>query len=344
MAIDVPYSFLVRDGDQAWSCGQLALDRDANVLAAGDLVAQSQIVAGHVAEIIGRAGMAPADVARLVLFTHAGHMADADAMCSAFRAALSPDVILDVVAVPHFYYDGVVLEVDVFCGALGPASPTAPGVSIRRDAEMAWVSINSGEYRLDDVLSAVDVDTSALLSAHWTAPDEVLGEVTTVAAAHGLLPDAGAVTTAGRGAASANGRLVFTTDSTVQEPVESIGPVIITGSRSHRFGWVQARSVDTSAGLVEQTRQIMAGIEQRLGAHGVDFDAVVKATSLYVGGSSAEELHDNMTVRNGYYTKPGPASTGLPVFGLAGDRSRIVVDVTYAKGSANGSSGRPADG
>ncbi len=76
----------------------------------------------------------------------------------------------------------------------------------------------------------------------------------------------------------------------------------------------------------------MAVIDQALHEHGIGFDAVVKSTSHYVGGGSPDELHDNMAVRNRYYDKPGPASTGLPVFGLAGDDSRIAVDVLAVRG------------
>lgn len=164
-----------------------------------------------------------------------------------------------------------------------------------------------------------------------------------MAAGAWLLPDAGAAIASGTGG-SAAGRLVFAHEPVVAESASTVDDVEITATRSDSFGWVQARSIDTDADLVGQTRQIMAAIEARLSAHGVDFDAVVKSTSLYTGGSSAGELHDNMSVRNAYYESPGPASTGLPVFGLADGRSRIVVDVTYAKGSANGSSGNPAEG
>ncbi len=41
------------------------------------------------------------------------------------------------------------------------------------------------------------------------------------------------------------------------------------------------------------------------------FAAVCKATTRYVGSSAAQALHDNMQVRNAYYRRPGPASTGL---------------------------------
>ncbi|MGZ0218707.1 MAG: RidA family protein [Acidimicrobiales bacterium] len=351
MAIDVPYSFLVRDGNHAWSCGQLALDRNSNVIMPGDLPAQSKIVADYVAEILARAGLSADSLIRLVLFVDAGHLSDSDAMCAAFYSKFSTEVILDVVPVPHFYYDGVVLEVDVFCGGAGPWSTTAAAVSLRTDSDMVWASINTpgssvraAVDQLDIELAAVGTDRSHLLSAHWTVPTGKSLNVADTVADMALFPDPGAVVSAGADNATANGRFVFTTGPVITDAAATVDNVVISATRSGRFGWVQARSIDRNVDLVEQTRQIMTAIEARLAAHGVGFDAVVKATSLYTGGSSAAELHDNMSVRNAYYKRPGPASTGLPVFGLADERSRIVVDVTYAKGSANGSSGKPADG
>jgi len=338
MAIDVPYSFLVRDDDQAWSCGQLALDRDANVLAPHDLPAQSRVVADYVAEIIGRAGLDADDIARLVLFVDAGHLSDADDMRAAFHTRLSSNIILDIVPVPHFYYDGVVLEVDVFCGALEPALPTGPGLTLRRDRDVVWASIDGpvseiedAARRLDLALADLGVTRSHLVSTHWTIPSTDLVPATELAADLGLLPDPGAAVSSGSANGTTNGRFLFARNPAVADATSTSGNVVTSAARSGRWGWIQARSIDPSDDLVEQTRQIMAAIGARLGDHGVGFDAVVKATSLYVGGSSAAELHDNMSVRNGYYQRPGPASTGLPVFGLADDRSRIVVDVMYAR-------------
>ena len=70
----------------------------------------------------------------------------------------------------------------------------------------------------------------------------------------------------------------------------------------------------------------MEVLAETLAAEGMDFSSVVKSTSHYVGGSTPEELYANMMIRNGYYRRPGPASTGLPVSGLADRNSRIVVD------------------
>ena len=66
-------------------------------------------------------------------------------------------------------------------------------------------------------------------------------------------------------------------------------------------------------------------VAPQIGA-GLGFMDVGKSTTHYVG-SSPEELHDNMRVRNIHYQKPGPASTGLPVFGFLHPASKVVVDL-----------------
>ena len=71
----------------------------------------------------------------------------------------------------------------------------------------------------------------------------------------------------------------------------------------------------------------MASIAETMSAQGWSFDAVCKATTHYVGSSTADDLHDNMKVRNAYYRSPGPASTGLPVSAFPFSSSKIAVDV-----------------
>jgi hypothetical protein len=71
----------------------------------------------------------------------------------------------------------------------------------------------------------------------------------------------------------------------------------------------------------------MAGIADILRARGWRFDALSKAPTHYVGSSSPANLHDNMSVRNACYPRPGPASTGLPVAAFPFSSSRIGVDV-----------------
>ena len=71
----------------------------------------------------------------------------------------------------------------------------------------------------------------------------------------------------------------------------------------------------------------MAAIADAMRARGWRFEAVTKATTHYVGSSAAEDLHDNMAVRNAYYRRPGPASTGLSLAAFPFSQSKIAVDV-----------------
>jgi hypothetical protein len=72
--------------------------------------------------------------------------------------------------------------------------------------------------------------------------------------------------------------------------------------------------------------KIMAATADILRARSWRFESVTKATTHYVGSSAAQDLHDNMTVRNAYYPRPGPASTGLPVAAFPLSSSQITVD------------------
>lgn len=45
---------------------------------------------------------------------------------------------------------------------------------------------------------------------------------------------------------------------------------------------------------------------------------ILKATTHYVGGPGPQDLHGNLAVRHARFPQPGPASTGVPVAGLAG--------------------------
>jgi hypothetical protein len=88
----------------------------------------------------------------------------------------------------------------------------------------------------------------------------------------------------------------------------------VTVSVSLSAGFFEVVAACTNGtGLVEETRRIMWAIDRTLQRHSLSFKDVRKSTTHYIAGSSAEELHDNMSVRNACYTKPGPASTGLPV-------------------------------
>ena len=66
-----------------------------------------------------------------------------------------------------------------------------------------------------------------------------------------------------------------------------------------------------------QTARAMNNIGRVLAGFDADFSDVVKQNSFYVGSDDPEDLHSNVDVRSSYYSKPGPASTGVPLNYLA---------------------------
>jgi hypothetical protein len=103
--------------------------------------------------------------------------------------------------------------------------------------------------------------------------------------------------------------------------------VALVARSSPSHFWIAARSLGHSLSLVGETQAIMAAIADTMRARGWHFESVTKATTHYVGSSAAADLHDNMSVRNAYYRRPGPASTGLPVAAFPLSSSQIAVDV-----------------
>lgn len=80
--------------------------------------------------------------------------------------------------------------------------------------------------------------------------------------------------------------------------------------------------------MVSQTRIAMDNIRKVLAGFGAGFDDVVKVLAFYEGGASGEALHENLKIRSGCFTEPGPASTGIPFPALAYDGMVIEIDIT----------------
>lgn len=339
MRIEHPYSLLVREGGFAWSCGQCPLSADGAVLAPGDLVAQAAHVDRYIRRLLEKAALTPGSVGKLVVYHEVGDARATERMLRLFRAAY-PGAILLPVATPFFYYEGMLIEVDVHAAERRAplAARDGPGFRLRAvDAgDLVWASVETAHAldssALRDALRAIGVSAGALLGDHWFVdgtgaapaldPLRQAGLVTDPGAAVGVsLPHGiaamGELTFAGGGAAAA-----------IETPAHPGIALVARGSRRHF--WIAARSLAPDLGLVGETKAIMAAVAETLRARGWRFEAVAKATTHYVGSSAAEDLHDNMAVRNAYYRRPGPASTGLPVAAFPLSASRIAVDVLGA--------------
>ena len=338
MPIEVPYSFLVKDGDLAWTCGQLPLDRASRVRAPGDLAAQTEIVCDYIAAILVRAGLRVENIGKLLLYYVPGKTGDAERMLSLSRERFGPRPVLVPIAVPYFYYRDLLLEVDVFAGSPGgrviKRSGAGAEVQVTDGGELAWASITlppdaltAGSELLEEALAEIGLRLNDRLSDHWIAPanSATAAELRRL----DLLTDEGGLIAGPAEALAVIGDLTFVKGAAAMAATaaSASADLRIFTRRKGRFAWLSARASDNRLGLVPQTERLMTGLENSLKAMGLGFDKVVKSTSHYVGSAAPEELRDNMAVRNAYYRKPGPASTGLPVFALADADSRIAVDI-----------------
>jgi len=334
MPVEVPVSLLLQDDDLAWSCGQLALDDTGAVLHADDLAAQSAAVCDFIKLIGDRADLAPSALQRVLLYHAASTDDDVANMVGIFRQRFGPRVLLDPMAVPHFYYPGVLLECDAFFDAGVVEVHDSPSVKIRAGAELSWVTVDA----TDGVPAALDVLAAALeaeglggavcLSEHWYAPPASVGDV------HRALVEAGRGSADGHvvevaDESTVRGVLVLSRAEATIDETTVADDVVLTVRRAGSMSWLHARSVDGSRDLVGQTEQVMARIAGVLPSLGLTFADSAKCTAHYVGDDSPETLHGNMAVRNRHYAGSGLASTGLPVAGFADARSLISVDIMF---------------
>jgi len=79
--------------------------------------------------------------------------------------------------------------------------------------------------------------------------------------------------------------------------------------------------------IVTQTGIALNNIEAVLAEFGATMDDIVKVTTFYQGGASAEELHKNLMIRSNAFTRPGPATSGIPVPHLVYEHMMIEIEV-----------------
>jgi hypothetical protein len=91
-----------------------------------------------------------------------------------------------------------------------------------------------------------------------------------------------------------------------------------------------ARCLGPPVAPAATTRRIMEALAVALARHGLSFLDVVKQQTYYVGGASEQDLYENMRIRSGYYSRPGPASTGLAVYGFVDLDCRITIELLAA--------------
>lgn len=335
LRVPVPYSALVRDGTRAWSSGQLSLDTNGQVLAPGDIAAQAAVIAGNIETLLTEAELGARDVSRLVLYSAAHDPADHDGIMALFANRFGADTLIEIVPVPHFYYDGVMLEVDVFCARSEPvieqSLPAGGQVRVKHEGNLILANLTAPPDSLGRAIGG-------LLTRHGLSPHQLLS-------GWGIAPEPALSAVPGQVAPRLPGFFAgalmpcYMLDDRVHLYLTfGVGDVEIAERRGGRVRLHLARAGKIAVldgrylggravSLEEQTEAVMDELALMLEDHGMGFGDVVKATTFYAGGNTAEELHGNLAIRNRFFTEPGPASTGVPIARMADPGAKVRVEL-----------------
>ena len=342
MRVDVPVSTAVRVGDLGWTCGQCPLTETGTVHAPGDLLAQTEFVCGMIATVMARAGFGPSSIGKLHVYLAAKSDREAEDARALIAARFGHGPLIVPVPVPHFYYDGMLIEVDVFAADHLQARTSSETDGVRLElidaGDQVWVhasasladcAANDAADLITGALDRQGMDQAHLLADFWmvggidaeemTRSLQHVQYVTNPDALVRLSDPAGPVIAAAL--SFSKQPVAVLTDKTTADGLR------LTLKRSGRLIWASGTCANSDLDPVGQTSVIMEDLDAGLRAAGSSFAEVVKLTAHYTGGASEEELHGNMKVRHDFYQTPGPTSTGLPVAGLGNEKCRIAIEV-----------------
>ncbi len=346
MRVDVPVSTAVRVGGKAWTCGQCPLTGTGEVHAPGDLPAQTEFVCDMIEAVVARAGFGTSSIGRLHVYLAARTHGEADDALALIAARFDQAPLVVPVPVPHFYYDGMLIEVDVFAAdPLHVGAPTATGgvrLHLADAGDRVWAHVSTSltdrpaddaVERITEALARHGLDQAHLLRDLWmaSAGDGGMRQVLTGLQRNGCVTNPDALVRLADPAPP----MLAASLSFGRQPIAVLvdgsdgdGGVRLTLKKTGQTLWASGTCAMSSLDLVGQTSRIMRALDSGLRDAGSGFADVVKLTAHYTGGATEEDLHGNMQVRHGFYQRPGPASTGLPVAGLGNEDCRIAIDVT----------------
>lgn len=324
MRENVRVSSMVRVGDLGWTCGMCPLDRDSAVVAPDDLAAQSEFVCQMIKTVFGRAGFEPKDAAKLVVYHAAQTEQDHQAMVDQFEQHFPAQPVLVFVPVPHFYYAGMLLEVDAYADStLRPVLQTFPaGIQMRQGQHLTYLAAKwTANTPVQGFLQAQGLSRGNLVSSQWYGSAEHVGNVKRLTKEfpiqdHEILIIERAASLFADFTVSQAG---IVTKGSTQNPIQI--------RRSDPVVTLSCSVPQQDLTLVEQTKHIMKQLDRALADEGLSWSHVVKISAPYIGSASEADLHENLAIRHAYHPLPGPASTGLPVTAFADPANKIMVQL-----------------
>jgi hypothetical protein len=306
MPVPVACSLAVATGGLAATCGQCPLDAAGGVLHPGDAGAQAVAVAQAGRVALGHLPV-PHHAALLIVY----HAAPDPALVLSPLATAFPGVVLVPVRLPHFYYAGMAVEVDILATATPPRvhRQATGGASVTQisGGPLDWVRV-SAPAGADLAAALATLDPGRLLAAHWFAADPPPA-VWDPAPAARVIPQGDEGVTA-----------ILTLAPGPVTAGHTPGGAVLR--RAGRFAWIAAQGARPD--LAAAAHAAMDALD----LPGIPGLIPVKATTHYAGGPGPDDLHANLAVRHARFPRPGPASTGVPVRALAG--AALAVDMLCA--------------
>ena len=147
-------------------------------------------------------------------------------MLDIFQEKFGNNVLLVPIRVPHFYYDGILLEVDIYCNTEKKQYlvHNQNGVSINAISTNLEISMfveakaNSIEFLIPELtsfLSDLNVNLEAVLSEHWFVPSGDLLAFNDCMTKDRPNLDLGAVISSGKDTDYISGHFILTRDGAV---------------------------------------------------------------------------------------------------------------------------------
>lgn len=347
MREEVCVSSLVRVGNLGWTCGQCPLDQNGEVIAPQNLISQTSFVCEMIESVVQRGRFHPTMIGKLNVYFTENVPGDGMAAIGIIRERF-PEAIVVPIPVPEFYYAGMMIEVDVFLAAGSRKRhqlSESVNLSVVEADDLFWVHVQA-DCGSDEILTNTmhEIATALhnkglsfdnLLTDQWIASQTLAGPTELLQTIEGaaLLTMADSMVLVDDGhKRSLSADLTFSKRGKVanHSAAHDDALEIVTRTDGHMYS-IRGVQADPNGDLVSQTSSIMSRMAQELDAREMSFANVVKVTTYYVGGASAEDLHQNLTIRHQHYVKPGPASTGLRVASLLHPDCLIAIEITAVR-------------
>ncbi len=156
LQVDIPYSMGVQCGDMFYLCGQADLEGQGHIRNANDLYKQTNASIKHIRTIVEELDCGLEDLTKITVFYINNGETDEAAYSRhiANQLGTTKKPVITMVPVPHFFYPGVMVEIDAY--GMRSGSGTIPRDDVTASNAAFSQAIRCGEMIFVGSLSATN--------------------------------------------------------------------------------------------------------------------------------------------------------------------------------------------